>query len=127
MIPPRLFLRKCKNRRFKQKVADSTGVEISGGKLLTGALLIRRLLNKHVLKRDEKMIGVLLPPSVGGCVVNASLAISGRVPINLNYTLSDKDINYCIKEAGIKTVLTSEKFLEKNPSPWMPTWYCWIN
>jgi len=115
MIPPRLFLRKCKNRRFKQKVADSTGVEISGGKLLTGALLIRRLLNKHVLKRDEKMIGVLLPPSVGGCVVNASLAISGRVPINLNYTLSDKDINYCIKEAGIKTVLTSEKFLEKKP------------
>ncbi len=115
MIPPRLFLRKCKSRPFKQKVADSTGVEISGGKLLTGALLIRRLLNKYVLKREEKMVGVLLPPSVGGCVVNASLAISGRVPINLNYTLSDSDINYCIQEAGIKTVLTSEKFLEKRP------------
>tara|TARA_R110002095_G_scaffold138182_3_gene119694 strand:- start:1773 stop:5300 length:3528 start_codon:yes stop_codon:yes gene_type:complete len=115
MIPPRLFLRKCKSRPFKQKLADSTGVEISGGKLLTGALLIRRLLNKYVLKREEKMVGVLLPPSVGGCVVNASLAISGRVPINLNYTLSDSDINYCIQEAGIKTVLTSEKFLEKRP------------
>ncbi|WP_339735035.1 acyl-[ACP]--phospholipid O-acyltransferase [uncultured Gimesia sp.] len=115
MIPPRLFLRKCKNRRFQQKVADSTGVEISGGKLLTGALLMRRLLNKHVLKQDEKMVGVLLPPSVGGCVINASLAISARVPINLNYTLSDGDVNYCIKEAGIKTVLTSLKFLEKKP------------
>ncbi len=115
MIPPRMFIRKCKNRRFKQKIADSTGVELSGGKVLTGALLMRRLLNKHVLKQDEKMIGVLLPPSVGGCVVNASLAISARVPINLNYTLSDSDINYCIKEAGIKTVLTSQKFLEKKP------------
>ncbi|QDT41471.1 Bifunctional protein Aas [Gimesia alba] len=115
MIPPRLFLRKCKNRRFQQKVADSTGVEITGGKLLTGALLMRRLLNKHVLKQDEKMVGVLLPPSVGGSVINASLAIAGRVPINLNYTLSDGDINYCIKEAGIKTVLTSQKFLEKKP------------
>lgn len=115
MIPPRVFLRKCKNRRFQLKVADSTGVEISGGKLLTGSLLIRRLLNKHVLKKDEKMVGVLLPPSVGGSVVNASLAISGRVPINLNYTLSDSDINHCIKEAGIKTVLTSRKFIEKKP------------
>lgn len=115
MIPPRLFIRKCKNRRFKQKIADSTGVELSGGKVLTGALLMRRLLNKHVFKQDEKMIGVLLPPSVGGCVVNASLAISGQVPINLNYTLSDSDINYCIKEAEIKTVLTSQKFLEKKP------------
>ncbi|MFK7777491.1 MAG: AMP-binding protein, partial [Gimesia sp.] len=115
MIPPRLFLRKCKSWRFKQKVADSSGVELPGGKLLTGALLIRRLLNKHILKQDEKMIGVLLPPSVGGCVVNASLAIAGRVPINLNYTLSDSDVNYCIQEAGIKTVLTSQKFLEKKP------------
>lgn len=115
MIPPRLFIRKCKSRRFKQKIADSTGVELSGGKLLTGALLMRRLLNKHILKHDEKMIGVLLPPSVGGSVINTSLAISGRVPINLNYTLSDADINYCIQEAGIKTILTSQKFLEKRP------------
>ena len=115
MIAPRLFLRKCKSQRFQQKVADSTGVELTGGKLLTGALLMRRLLNKYVLKQDEKMVGVLLPPSVGGCAVNASLAISGRVPINLNYTLSDSDINYCIREAGIKTVLTSSKFLEKKP------------
>ncbi|QDU49057.1 acyl-[ACP]--phospholipid O-acyltransferase [Gimesia panareensis] len=115
MIPPRLFLRKCKSQRFQLKVADSMGDERSGGMLLTGALVLRRLLNKFVLKPDEKMVGVLLPPSVGGCAVNASLAISGRVPINLNYTLSDSDINYCIQEAGIKTVLTSQKFLEKRP------------
>ena len=115
MIPPRLFLRKCKSQRFQLKVADSMGEERSGGMLLTGALVLRRLLNKYVLKPDEKMVGVLLPPSVGGTAVNASLAISGRVPINLNYTLSDSDINYCIKEAGIKTVLTSQKFLEKRP------------
>lgn len=115
MIPPRLFLRKCKSWRFIHKIADSTGAELTGGKLLTGSLLIRRLLRKHVLKQDEKMVGVLLPPSVGGSVVNASLAIDGRVPINLNYTLSDNDVNYCIQEAGIKTVLTSQKFLEKKP------------
>lgn len=115
MIPPRLFLRKCKSQRFQLKVSDSMGDERTGGMLLTGALVLRRLLNKFVLKPDEKMVGVLLPPSVGGCAVNASLAISGRVPINLNYTLSDSDINYCIQEAGIKTVLTSQKFLEKRP------------
>ena len=38
-----------------------------------------------------------------------------RVAVNLNYTLSNEDVNYCIRECKIKHVLTSRKFIEKRP------------
>ena len=89
--------------------------ELTGGKLLIGALLFRQLLLKHVLAEDEKNVAVLLPPSVGAAVVNAALAVARRVAVNLNYTLTDDQANYCIREAGIRRVLTSRQFMAKRP------------
>lgn len=107
------FIRKCKQRRFKSKVADSTGADMSGGQLLTRTLILRRLLRRHVLQQDERYVGVLLPPSAGGVVANMALALDRRVSVNLNYTVSSEVLNACIEHAGIKHVLTSKKFMEK--------------
>ncbi len=115
LIPARQFLRASRKARFRSKVADSAGADITGGKLLTGALAFRRVLERSVLAHDEQMVGVLLPPSAGGAIVNATLSLMGKVAVNLNYTLSDEVLNFCIKEAGIKHVITSQKFLEKKP------------
>jgi acyl-[acyl-carrier-protein]-phospholipid O-acyltransferase/long-chain-fatty-acid--[acyl-carrier-protein] ligase len=115
LIPARRFLRRCRLDRKRLKVADSMGRELSGGKLLIGALLLKRLLEKHVLAADETNVGVLLPPSVGGAVTNAALALAKRTVVNLNYTLTPEQVNYCIREAGIRHLLTSRPFLEKRP------------
>ena len=37
----------------------------------------------------------------------------GKVPVNLNYTVSEETLASCIRQCGIKTVLTSRVFLEK--------------
>ena len=115
MVPARHFIRQCRSSRFRMKVADSAGTELTGGKLLTGAMLMCRLLQRHVLKPDEKMVGILLPPSAGGAVINAAVTLSGKVAVNLNYTLSDEVMNFCIKETGITHVLTSKRLIEKKP------------
>jgi len=115
LIPARQFLRACRKARSRSKVADSAGTDLSGLKLLTGSLVFRRVLNRGLLPADEKQVGVLLPPSVGGALANTALSIMGRVAVNLNYTLSDGVLNYCIREAGIKRVITSRRFLEKKP------------
>lgn len=107
------FIRKCKKRRFKLKVADSMGGELSGAQLLTRTLVLRRLLRRHVLKDDEQYVGLLLPPSLGGVVANMALSVDRRVTVNLNYTVSSEVLNACIAHAGIKHVLTSRKFMEK--------------
>ena len=56
---------------------------------------------------------MLLPPSVPGFLANMALALDRRISANLNYTVSSDVMNACIKQAGIKHVLTSRKFMEK--------------
>ncbi len=113
LILPRKFLRMCRRRMRRAKVADSTGVELSGAGLLTRTLVVRRLLRREVLAEDERNVGVLLPPSVGGLVVNAALAVDGRVAVNLNYTVTSEVMNDCIRQCGIRHVLTSRRVMER--------------
>lgn len=115
VIPARRFIRHCKASKYVDKVADSTRVRLSGGKLLAAALAMRRALLRRMLARDEKSVGLLLPPSVGGCLANMALALDGRVAVNLNYTLSDDVLNFCVRKAQLRHVITSRKFLEKKP------------
>ncbi len=120
LIPARTFLRKCRLARSRLKVADSSGQELTGGKLLIATLCIKRVLERLWLKSDEKNVGILLPPSNGGLLANTAITVSGRVCVNLNYTLTDKDLRYCISEAGIQHVITSRRFLEKKPVEFDP-------
>ncbi len=120
LIPARMFLRKCRAARSRMKIADSSGQELTGGRTLIGTLAIKCVLERLWLKPDEKNVGILLPPSNGGLLANMAVTISGRVSVNLNYTLTDKDIRYCISESGIRHVITSRRFLEKKPVEFDP-------
>jgi acyl-[acyl-carrier-protein]-phospholipid O-acyltransferase/long-chain-fatty-acid--[acyl-carrier-protein] ligase len=115
MIPARRLIRQCRLAWKRRKVADSGGTELTGGRLLTGSLAFHGLLTKQVLKPDVQYVGLLLPPSVGGVLANTALTLAGKVTVNLNYTLTDDVVNYCIREAGIKQVITSRAFMEKKP------------
>jgi len=107
------FVYSCKRQKKKSKIADSLRSEEQGGMLLTRALVLRRLLRRVVLAPDELYVGVLIPPTVGGAIVNLSLGLDKKIAVNLNYSLSEELINHCIKEAGIKHVLTTRQVAEK--------------
>ncbi len=110
---PRQFLRNCRRVGGNLKVVDSTGAELSGSQLLIRTLIFRRLLLRYVLAADEKFVGLLLPPSAGAVVANATLPLVNRVAVNLNYTMSSAVINNCIAQCGIRHVLTSQRVLDK--------------
>ncbi len=112
IIAPRAFVRRCRKSMFQKKIVDSTGVEMNGGSLLMRTLIFRRLLLR-VLGNDEKFVGLLVPPSAGGVLANAAVTLCRRVSVNLNYTVSSETLNYCIKQCGIKHVVTSRKFMER--------------
>ncbi|SSZ29672.1 2-acyl-glycerophospho-ethanolamine acyltransferase [Aggregatibacter aphrophilus] len=48
-----------------------------------------------------------------GAIVNMALFVNGKVPVNLNYTLSEQSMALALKKANIQQVITSEKFLTK--------------
>lgn len=113
--PPRAFLRACRRQRSAPKVADSTGLELTGGKLLAAALALGQVLRRDTLAAGEQHVGILLPPTVGCVLANLAVTLSRRISVNLNYTMSEADLRFCVAEAGVKHVLTSRKMLEKKP------------
>ncbi len=46
------------------------------------------------------MVGMLLPPSVPGALVNFAALLMGKVPVNLNYTVSEATLASCIRQCG---------------------------
>jgi len=61
----------------------------------------------------QEMVGILLPPSVGGALVNLAALLMGKVPVNLNYTCRESTIADCAEQCGIRTVVTAQAFLDK--------------
>ena len=116
---PRLFIRRCRQKGDRLKVADTSGVKLTGNELLLRTLALKRIIDREVLRsrftqlEDEKHVGVLLPPTVPAVVVNMALTLSRRVAVNLNYTVSESIVNRCIEQAQIKHVITSRKVIDK--------------
>ena len=110
----RAFVRSARRHWKKLAIADSSGKELTFGRTLVGALLLRKALRKE-LSGDPEEVGVLIPPSAGGALVNLALAMDFRVAVNLNYTASNKAIQSAMEQSGLRTLITSKKVMEKFP------------
>lgn len=59
------------------------------------------------------MIGVLMPPSVPGALLNFGISLAGQVPVNLNYTASKQGMDVAIERCELSTVFTTGKLLSR--------------
>jgi acyl-[acyl-carrier-protein]-phospholipid O-acyltransferase/long-chain-fatty-acid--[acyl-carrier-protein] ligase len=107
----RSFVQTARRHPFRFAMADGRTPKVSFGKALTGAVFLARRLRS--VWRDQKMVGILLPPSVPGALINLAALLMGKVPVNLNYTASNEVLASCAKQCELKTVITSKAFLER--------------
>jgi len=109
----RSFVQAARRHPRRFAMADGRTPKLTfGDSLIKTVFLARRL---RPLWRNQKMVGILLPPSIPGALVNWAALLLGKVPINLNYTSSNESIASCAKQCDLKTVVTSRQFLEKVP------------
>jgi acyl-[acyl-carrier-protein]-phospholipid O-acyltransferase/long-chain-fatty-acid--[acyl-carrier-protein] ligase len=110
----RSFVKTARRKRFHFAMADAQK-KIRFGAALTRTIFLARKLRSIFPngKGDSDMVGVLLPPSIAGSVVNFALMLLGMIPVNLNYTLSSEGIASCVQQCGIQTVISSKAFREK--------------
>ncbi|MFO1022704.1 MAG: AMP-binding protein [Planctomycetales bacterium] len=113
VVLSRMFIRNCKRHPFQSKLVDSTHQKATGRDILMRSLILLRILQRKFIRPEDKMVGLLLPPSVGGVIANAALVLGRHVPVNLNYTLKAEELNSHLRVCKIKHVLTSRKFVEK--------------
>ncbi len=112
-ILPRAFVRAARRHPFRFLMADANTPHVSFMSGLTKSIYLARRLKR--VWNGQKMVGILLPPSVGGALTNYAAALLGKIPVNLNYTASEETIAACVEQTGIKTIVTSQKFLERVP------------
>ncbi|MCL4730147.1 MAG: MFS transporter, partial [Planctomycetes bacterium] len=104
-------VRSARRHPFTLGLADPVRGALIRLKAVTGAIALARALRK--VWADQARVGILLPPSVGGALVNMAAAISARCFVNLNYTTGKAGMEAACAQAGLKTVVTSRAFLEK--------------
>jgi acyl-[acyl-carrier-protein]-phospholipid O-acyltransferase/long-chain-fatty-acid--[acyl-carrier-protein] ligase len=109
----RSFMHAARRHPRRFAMADGRTPKLTFGDSLIKAVFLARRLRP--LWRDQKMVGVLLPPSIPGALVNWAALLLGKIPINLNYTSSNESIASCAKQCELRTVVTSRQFLEKVP------------
>ena len=114
----RAFVRTARQRPWQFFMADGKTPRVSFGSALNRSVYIARRLRCRI--GDQPMVGVLLPPSVGGALTNYALMLMGRVPVNLNYTSSNETIAGCAAQCGLKVVISSKAFLERFPGMAIP-------
>jgi acyl-[acyl-carrier-protein]-phospholipid O-acyltransferase / long-chain-fatty-acid--[acyl-carrier-protein] ligase len=114
----RQFLRvaaRFSNMRRVCWIDVSTGKarELNYLKALVGCICMARWLAPRI--GSEKNVGLWLPTSVGGAMANVALNFLGRTTVNLNYTAGIDAIRSAVKQTGLRTVVTSKRFLARMP------------
>lgn len=105
------FIRTAKRRWFSFCMADTTGVELNYGKALIGAFVLARWFKKNC--PQQSMIGIVLPATVAGSLVNIATLLAAKIPVNLNFTAGAEFMTSAAAQCRIKTIITSRLFLSK--------------
>lgn len=105
------FIRAARRRFFSFAMADSLGRRLTYGQALIASLVLARKIRRRC--GDDRMVGLMLPASVGGALANIGVALAGKVPVNLNFTAGREAMASAVEQCGIRTVITSRMFLAK--------------
>ena len=109
----RSFIRTAHRSPFRFAMGDKRRPRMKwGGALLSSIFLARRLRSAW---EGQEMVGILLPPSVPGALVNFAAMLSGKIPVNLNYTLPDESLASCAAQCKLETVVTTKLLLDRIP------------
>jgi acyl-[acyl-carrier-protein]-phospholipid O-acyltransferase/long-chain-fatty-acid--[acyl-carrier-protein] ligase len=111
----RQFLRLAARHPFRVCLIDplNKGKKFRYGEVLAGAGILAGKLRP--LLADDSMVGVWLPPSVGGAFANIALALLRKAPVNLNYTSSAELVGSAAHQCELRHLLTSRLFTAKVP------------
>ena len=92
-----------------------TGAKLPNFKMLGVAMAVAKMLRK----RDDKRVGIILPPGPGGYIATIACLLAGITPVMINYATSRSAFESTVRQAGLKTFISARKFMQKLPNfPW---------
>ncbi len=107
---PLAWMRAAKEHLAAPCVIDTNGMELSHAKMMAATASFAKKMRTLDF---EKNVAILLPASSAAIIANMAVMLNGQTAVNLNFTTSIAAIQVGLKNAAIKTVYTSEKFIHK--------------
>src|ERR1700719_257423 len=83
---PRSFVHTARRHPFRFAMADGQTARLNFFAVLARTIFLARRLRKHW--QGQRMVGIFLPPSIPGALVNLAAMLMGKVPVTLNHTVS---------------------------------------
>ncbi|HLP75827.1 MAG TPA: MFS transporter, partial [Candidatus Paceibacterota bacterium] len=93
---PIAFIHTARKYPLRFAMADAQNAKVNFASAAIRTVFLARRLRK--IWAGQKMVGLLLPPSVPGALVNYAALLLGKVPVNLNYTVSEETLASCIRQ-----------------------------
>jgi acyl-[acyl-carrier-protein]-phospholipid O-acyltransferase/long-chain-fatty-acid--[acyl-carrier-protein] ligase len=97
--------------RGAELIEDQNGQPQTYGQLLRMILALARLLRAETVDREN--VGVLMPNVTAAVGVVMALSAIRRVPAIFNYTAGPLGVESAAVAAGVRTVITSRRFIEQ--------------
>jgi acyl-[acyl-carrier-protein]-phospholipid O-acyltransferase/long-chain-fatty-acid--[acyl-carrier-protein] ligase len=107
----REFIHAMRRHSFRFAMADHTRPHVSSLQALIGSIVLARALRQHW--ENQRHVGILLPPTVAGALLNVAAPLCGKTSVNLNYTAGKSGLEAAVRLAGLRTIVTSRAFVEK--------------
>jgi acyl-[acyl-carrier-protein]-phospholipid O-acyltransferase/long-chain-fatty-acid--[acyl-carrier-protein] ligase len=107
----REFIHAMRRHPFRFAMADQTHPRVTSLQALIGSIVLARALRPHW--EDQRLVGILLPPTVAGALVNVAAPLCGKTSVNLNYTVGKSGLEAAVRLASLRTIVTSRAFVEK--------------
>jgi acyl-[acyl-carrier-protein]-phospholipid O-acyltransferase/long-chain-fatty-acid--[acyl-carrier-protein] ligase len=107
----REFIHAMRRHPFRFAMADQRRPHVSSLQALIGSILLARALRPHW--KDQRLVGILLPPTVAGALVNVAALLCGKTSVNLNYTVGKSGLEAAVRVASLRTIVTSRAFVDK--------------
>src|SRR6266446_29802 len=108
---PHSFVYTARRHPLRFAMADGQTPRLNFFAVLARTLFLARRLRTHW--KGQEMVGILLPPSIPGALVNLAAMLMGKVPVNLNYTVSNETLASCAQQCNLKTIVSARAFLER--------------
>ena len=107
----REFISAMRRRPLSLAMSDQRRPHVSAAQALIGSIVVARALRSSW--QGQRNVGILLPPSVAGALANVAAPLCGKTSVNLNYTVGRSGLEAAVRQADLRTIVTSRTFVEK--------------
>ncbi len=109
------FIKAARKNLFQTAIVESSGKSLNYLSVLAIGAALSKIFKRHFAAQER--LAIMLPQGVAGALANVAAVFAGKVPVNLNYTVSKEGLELTLAQCKATKVLSSKLFLKKGKLP----------